>query len=201
MRKLVLQMGLSLDGLVARPGRHGSVGWGLPPEDPALKERKLEWLRDTGLHLMGRNTYEEMAEFWPTSDDAYAAPMNDIPKVVFSGTLERAEWADSRIARGDLPDEIAKLKREPGKDMIAWGAPRSHNRSPGLGSSTSTACPATGGTGRGASAVQGPHGAAAARARRRADIQHGRGASRLPPRACGLLTNRDYVEEMDGRQR
>jgi dihydrofolate reductase len=139
MRKLVLQMGLSLDGLVARPGRHGSVGWGLPPEDPALKERKLEWLRDTGLHLMGRNTYEEMAEFWPTSDDAYAAPMNDIPKVVFSGTLERAEWADSRIARGDLPDEIAKLKREPGKDMIAWGAPRSHNRSPGLGSSTSTA--------------------------------------------------------------
>jgi dihydrofolate reductase len=121
MRKLVLQMGLSLDGLVARPGRHGGGDWGLPPEDPALKERKLEWLRDTGLHVMGRATYEEMAEFWPTSDDAYAAPMNEIPKVVFSGTLERAEWADSRIARGDLADEIAELKSEPGKDMIAWG--------------------------------------------------------------------------------
>jgi dihydrofolate reductase len=121
MRKLVLQMGVSLDGLVALPGRHGAGGWGLPPEDPALKERKLEWLRDTGLHLMGRVTYEEMAEFWPTSDDAYAAPMNDIPKVVFSGTLERAEWADSRIAGGDLAEEIAELKREPGKDMIAWG--------------------------------------------------------------------------------
>ncbi len=40
---------------------------------------------------MGRVTYEEMAEFWPVSDDAYAAPMNDIPKVVFSSTLERAE--------------------------------------------------------------------------------------------------------------
>ena len=62
-----------------------------------------------------------MAEFWPVSDDAYAAPMNDIPKVVFSGTLERAEWADSRIARGDLAEEIAELKREPGKDMLAWG--------------------------------------------------------------------------------
>jgi dihydrofolate reductase len=121
MRKLVLQMGVSLDGLVARPGRHGAGDWGLPPEDPALKERKLDWLRNTGLHLMGRATYEEMAEFWPVSDDAYAAPMNDIPKVVFSSTLERAEWAESRIARGDLADEIAALKREPGKEMIAWG--------------------------------------------------------------------------------
>jgi dihydrofolate reductase len=114
-------MGVSLDGLVARPGRHGAGGWGLPAEDPALKERKLDWLRSAGLHLMGRVTYEEMAEFWPTSDDAYAAPMNDITKVVFSRTLERAEWADSRIAHGDLADEIAALKREPGKDMIAWG--------------------------------------------------------------------------------
>jgi dihydrofolate reductase len=99
----------------------GPGGWGLPPEDPALKERKLEWLRGTGLHLMGRATYEEMAEFWSTSDDAYAAPLNDIPKVVFSRTLERAEWAESQIARGDLAEEIAELKREPGKDMIARG--------------------------------------------------------------------------------
>jgi dihydrofolate reductase len=121
MRRLVLQMGVSLDGLVARPGGHGGGGWGLPPEDPALKQRKLDWLHDTGLHLMGRTTYEEMAAFWPTSDDDYAAPMNDIPKVVFSTTLERADWPESRIARGDLADEIAKLKRQPGKDMIAWG--------------------------------------------------------------------------------
>jgi dihydrofolate reductase len=121
MRKLVLSMGVSLDGLVARPGQHGAGGWGLPPDDPALKERKLGWMHDVDVHLMGRNTYEEMAAFWPGSDDAYAAPMNDIPKVVFSRTLERAEWADSRIARGDLAEEIATLKREPGKDMLAWG--------------------------------------------------------------------------------
>jgi dihydrofolate reductase len=121
MRKLVLSMGVSLDGLVARPARYGAGGWGLPPEDPALKERKLGWFRDIDLHLMGRNTYEEMAGFWPTSDDAYAAPMNAIPKVVFSSTLERAEWADSRIARGELAEDIAVLKREPGKDMLAWG--------------------------------------------------------------------------------
>jgi dihydrofolate reductase len=70
---------------------------------------------------MGRNTYEEMAEVWPVSDDPYAAPMNEIPKVVFSRTLERAEWAGSRIARGDLVEEIAALRGEPGKDMLAWG--------------------------------------------------------------------------------
>jgi dihydrofolate reductase len=70
---------------------------------------------------MGRNTYEEMAGFWPVSRDAYAAPMNQIPKVVFSRTLERADWPESRIARGNLADEIATLKAEPGKDMLAWG--------------------------------------------------------------------------------
>jgi dihydrofolate reductase len=114
-------MGMSLDGLVARPGRYGAGGWGLPPDDPALKERKLEWMREVDLHLMGRNTYEEMAETWPVSDDPYAAPMNEIPNVVFSSTLERADWPDSRIARGDLAEEIAELKREPGKDLMAWG--------------------------------------------------------------------------------
>jgi dihydrofolate reductase len=121
MGKLILSMSVSLDGLVARPGRHGAGSWGLPPEDPALKRRKLEWMRDVGFHLMGRATYEEMAAFWPVSDDAYAAPMNDVPKVVFSRTLERAEWPQSRIARGNLADEIATLKRETQKDMIAWG--------------------------------------------------------------------------------
>jgi dihydrofolate reductase len=121
MRKLVLQMGLTLDGLVARPGRFGAGGWGTPPEDPALKQRKLEWMRNADLHLMGRTTYEDMAQFWPVSDDEYAAPMNDIPKVVFSRTLAQASWPQSRIARGNLTDEIAALKQEPGNDLIAWG--------------------------------------------------------------------------------
>jgi dihydrofolate reductase len=72
--RLVLSMGVSLDGIVARPGRLGAAGWGLPPDDPALKERKLGWMHDVDLHLMGRKTYEEMAEFWPVSDDAYRHP-------------------------------------------------------------------------------------------------------------------------------
>ena len=104
---------MSLDGLVARPGRYGAGGWGLPPEAHALKERKLGWMHDVGLHLMGRNTYEEMAGFWPFSDDAYAAPMNNTPKVVFSRTLTRADWAGTTIAGDDLAEEVAALKREP----------------------------------------------------------------------------------------
>jgi dihydrofolate reductase len=121
MSKLALMMGISLDGLVARPGKFGAGGWGVPPEDPALRARKLDWLGGAGLHLMGRVTYEEMAGFWPTSDDEYAKPMNDIPKVVFSKTITKADWPQSTIASGDLAGEIAARKREPGKDLIAWG--------------------------------------------------------------------------------
>jgi dihydrofolate reductase len=121
MGRLVLMMGVSLDGMVARPGRFGAGGWGTPPEDAALKQRKLGWLREAGMHLMGRVTYEEMAGFWPTSGDEYAAPMNDLPKVVFSKTLTTADWPGSTIARGDLAEEVTALKRRPGKDMIAWG--------------------------------------------------------------------------------
>ena len=99
MGNLILQMGVSLDGLVARPGRYGAGGWGTPPEDPALKQRKLDLIREADAHLMGRKTYEEMAEFWPGSDDEYAEPMNSIPKVVFSTSLERASWPETRIAR------------------------------------------------------------------------------------------------------
>jgi dihydrofolate reductase len=121
MSRLVLMMDVSLDGMVARPDKFGAGGWGVPPEDPALKARKLGWLAEAGLHLMGRTTYEEMAGFWPTSDDEYAKPMNDLPKVVFSTTLTTADWPQSTIARGDLAEEINALKREPGKDLIAWG--------------------------------------------------------------------------------
>jgi hypothetical protein len=74
-----------------------------------------------GAHLMGRVTYEEMAAFWPTSTSDYARSMNEIPKVVFSKTLKQAGWAETRIAGGDLREEIGRLKREPGNDLIAYG--------------------------------------------------------------------------------
>jgi dihydrofolate reductase len=124
--KIVLMMGISLDGFVAVPSGNGLTpvmegGGGLPPEDPELTKTKLARIWEAGAHLMGRTTYEEMAAFWPTSTADYAAPMNEIPKVVFSKELERADWRESRIARGDLAEELAKLKGESDKDLIAWG--------------------------------------------------------------------------------
>jgi dihydrofolate reductase len=124
--KVVLQMGISLDGFVAVPSGSGLTPVmegtsGLPPEDPELTRTKLDRVWQAGAHIMGRVTYEEMASYWPSSTSDYAAPMNEIPKVVFSKSLERAEWAESRIASGDLAEEIEKLKRGSEKDLIAYG--------------------------------------------------------------------------------
>jgi dihydrofolate reductase len=126
-RKLILQMGISVDGYVAVPSENGLTpagmadGSGVPAEDPELTRAKLAWLREAGTHVMGRVTYEEMASYWPTSTSDYAAPMNEIPKVVFSKSIKRADWPESRIARGDLAEEIASLKGTAGKGIIAWG--------------------------------------------------------------------------------
>jgi dihydrofolate reductase len=117
MRNVVLIMTASIDGFVVAPTGHAG---GLPEPDE-LKRWKLNRIRRAGTHIMGRVTYEEMAGFWPTSTDDYAAPMNEIPKVVFSKTLDEAPWPESSIARGDLADEIAALKNQPGGEIIAWG--------------------------------------------------------------------------------
>ena len=121
MRKVVLIMAASLDGYVVGPEGNAV---GAAPEPAELKRWKLERIRRAGTHIMGRVSYEQMATFWPTSTDEYAAPMNDIPKVVFSKTLEKATWHTSSIARGELTDEIAALRNEPGGEIIAWGGAR-----------------------------------------------------------------------------
>jgi dihydrofolate reductase len=119
MREVIVEVSISVDGFVA-PAKDAPDHRGAP-EDPALKQRKLDWLRDTGTHAMGRVTYQQMAEHWPYSSDEYARPMNDLPKVVFSKTLQDASWNNSRVARGDLAEEIATLRQEPGGDIVAWG--------------------------------------------------------------------------------
>jgi dihydrofolate reductase len=118
MRQVVLQMGISIDGYVASDRGHPGAS---VPEDAELIRWKLDRVAKAGAHLMGRTTYQEMAAYWPSSTEPYAAPMNDIPKVVFSKTLSQASWPTTRIARGDLAAEIAALKEEPGPDVIAFG--------------------------------------------------------------------------------
>ena len=74
-----------------------------------------------GTHIMGRVTYEQMARHWPTATGEYAEFMNTLPKVVFSKTLSSASWTGSRIAHGDLAEEMAALKNEPGGEIMAHG--------------------------------------------------------------------------------
>jgi dihydrofolate reductase len=119
MRPVVLQMGVTVDGYVAGPGGEGD--WGLPAEHPDVRAWKVASLRKAGTHIMGRVTYEQMAGYWPDATGEYAEFMNTLPKVVFSKTLPAADWPGSRIARGDLTEEIAALKSEPGGEIMAHG--------------------------------------------------------------------------------
>lgn len=123
MRDVILYMSMSLDGFVGSDREHPGMAI---PESAELKQWKLDRISKAGAHLMGRVTYQEMSSYWPHSDNPYAAPMNDIPKVVFSKTLSDAEatWPDTRIARGRLATEIAAIKAGPGRDVIVWGGGR-----------------------------------------------------------------------------
>src|SRR3954453_12663733 len=119
MRNVILYMSMSLDGFVGSDQEHPGTAI---PEGEELKQWKLERISKAGSHLMGRVTYQEMASYWPHSDDPYASPMNDIPKVVFSTTLsdDEATWPTTRVARGDLATEIETIKAEPGPDVVVW---------------------------------------------------------------------------------
>ena len=119
MRRVILQMGVTLDGYVAGPGGEGD--WGLSAEHPDVRAWKVASLRQAGTHIMGRVTYVQMAAYWPAATGDYAPFMNDLPKVVFSKTLPTAEWASSRVARGDLTEEMGALKSESGGDIFAHG--------------------------------------------------------------------------------
>jgi dihydrofolate reductase len=119
MRKLVVKISVSADGFVGADS--GSVEWIFPSMTDDAVAWTLDTVRQAGTHIMGRTTYEGMAAHWPTSDEVFAAPMNDIPKVVFSRTLKNADWAGTRVADGDLATEVARLKQQPGEDIVAHG--------------------------------------------------------------------------------
>jgi dihydrofolate reductase len=122
MRKLVLQMQSSLDGFVGGP--KGELDWIFQDFDEETAKWEVETLWQAGAHLMGSVTYRDMAAHWPTSKEPYAPPMNQIPKIVFSRSLEKAEWGETRIVTGDLEKEIAQLKQQPGGELLAHGGAR-----------------------------------------------------------------------------
>ena len=120
MRDLVVHAWTSLDGFSVDEGTEVMRAMN-NIDDPAGEDGFARTLAGAGTHIMGRVSYLEMAEFWPKCSHINAAPMNDIPKVVFSRTLQTAAWPQTRIASGDTAQEIARLKAEPGGEIIAHG--------------------------------------------------------------------------------
>ena len=146
MRELVLAMSMSLDGFVAGPG--GDIGWMFGGDQEAIAW-KVGVVADASLHIMGRRTFQGMAAFWPTATGAFAPPMNRIPKAVFSrqgpAVLEAGgpaggsgdadaggvrpgqrqpgadSWGEAHVADGDLADEMARLKAQDGRPIVAHG--------------------------------------------------------------------------------
>jgi len=122
MSKLILKMSLSLDGFVARTD--GRNDWIFPSMSDDGASWTLDAITRASAHLMGAETYRAMAAYWPQSSEIFAAPMNEIPKVVFSKTLTTADWGDTTIAAGDLAEDIKRLKQDAGGDLVAHGGTR-----------------------------------------------------------------------------
>lgn len=122
MRKLILQMQVSLDGFVAGP--KGELDWIFADFDGGLERWTIEKLWQAGAHLMGSATYRDMAAYWPNSGETFAAPMNQIPKVVFSRSPLDASWPETRVMSGNLAEAVARLKSEAGGDLLAHGGTR-----------------------------------------------------------------------------
>ena len=146
MRKLILKMSMSLDGFVAGP--EGQLDWLFSTGDEESKAWTVAAISNFGIHAMGRKTYRDMAAYWPTSTEPFAGPMNEVPKIVFSrkglaageattralldaraqGTGKEAaspevvrSWTHPRVATGPIAEEVARLKAEPGRDILAHG--------------------------------------------------------------------------------
>ncbi|WP_328388900.1 dihydrofolate reductase family protein [Streptomyces sp. NBC_00400] len=126
MRKIILSMSVSLDGFIEGPDRQ--IDW--HQVDDELHRYLNEQLRQMGAFMSGRVTHELMADFWPTADadPSITGPMaefagiwRDTPKIVFSRTLERADW-NTTLMREVIPEEIKALKAQPGGDLALSGA-------------------------------------------------------------------------------
>ena len=125
-RKIILMMSVSIDGFIEGPNRE--LDWHMV--DDELHSHFNEQLRAMGAFLDGRVMYELMASFWPTADaDPSSTPpmvefariWRDMPKIVYSRTLERADW-NTTVVRDVVVDEVLELKEQPGGDLVLGGA-------------------------------------------------------------------------------
>jgi len=133
MRKVVVFMNLTLDGVMQAPGRadedtrggfeHG--GWAMPYADQEMGKVAAESMATTGALVFGRRTYEDFYSVWPnrTDDNPFSTVLNNTPKYVASTTLEEPlRWVNSTLLQGDGAKAVAKLKDQPGKDLVILGS-------------------------------------------------------------------------------
>jgi dihydrofolate reductase len=123
MRKIILFNLITLDGFFAGP--NGEIDWHNVDEE--FNDFAIEQLSSADGLIFGRVTYQLMASYWPTptaitDDPIVAAKMNSIPKIVFSKTLEKADWSNTRLVKGNVVEEITRLKQQPGRDMYVFGS-------------------------------------------------------------------------------
>jgi dihydrofolate reductase len=121
LRKILAQEMVSLDGFFAGP--NGELDWFV--WDDVLKDYSISTLAGVDTLLFGRVTYELMAGYWPNAieeDPVIKKAMNSLPKIVFSKSLKRVGWNNSRLVREIIPEEIVTLKQQHGKDMVIFGS-------------------------------------------------------------------------------
>ena len=125
MRKVIYSMGVSLDGFIAGP--NGDFAWSAPDEE--LHRFHNQQTRELGAHLLGRRLYEVMV-YWETAGEnpslsdyelEFARIWKDLPKIVFSKTLEKVE-GNARLVSHGIAEEVTRLKEQPGKDLAVGGA-------------------------------------------------------------------------------
>jgi dihydrofolate reductase len=123
MKKVICRMSVSLDGYIEGPNRE--IDWHVLDEE--LNAYVVEMLEASDVLILGRKTYELMAGYWPTAegDDSSVRSFKDLmngkPKLVFSRTLKKVEWQNSRLAIRTLSEEVTRLKQTPGDGLICVG--------------------------------------------------------------------------------
>ena len=123
MRKLFAFNMISLDGFFEGPDH--DINW--HNVDNEFNDFAIEQTSAVGALLFGRVTYQLMESYWPTpaalkDDPEIAGLMNNLPKIVISKTLEKAEWNNTRIIKDNIQGEILNLKKQPGKDLAVFGS-------------------------------------------------------------------------------
>jgi len=121
VRKLIMWNLVSLDGFFEGP-RPWELDWHMYVWGEDLERLSIEQLRAADLLVFGRFTYEGMAAYWPSATGQVAELMNAMTKLVVSTTIEGPSWHNTRVLRGQAASELARLKQQPGKDMLIFGS-------------------------------------------------------------------------------